>query len=91
MFFFFIFSLFFLYKIGEQEGRTGSARGREGWYQWEGESGGEGHWWLTPIILATQEAEIKRISVQSQLGQIVPKTLSQKNPSQKGLVEWLKV
>jgi hypothetical protein len=25
------------------------------------------HWWLTPVILATQEAEIRRISVQSQL------------------------
>jgi hypothetical protein len=24
------------------------------------------HWWLTPIILATQEAEIRRIAVQSQ-------------------------
>jgi hypothetical protein len=24
------------------------------------------NWWLTPIILATQEAEIKRIAVQSQ-------------------------
>jgi hypothetical protein len=22
-----------------------------------------GHWWLTPIILATQEAEIRRITV----------------------------
>jgi hypothetical protein len=22
-----------------------------------------GHWWLTPIILATQEAEIRRIVV----------------------------
>jgi hypothetical protein len=22
-----------------------------------------GHWWLTPIILATQEAEIRRIEV----------------------------
>jgi hypothetical protein len=32
-----------------------------------------GHWWLTPIILDTQEAEIR----------IVCKTLSQKNPSQK--------
>jgi hypothetical protein len=21
-----------------------------------------GHWWLTPVILATQEAEIRRIS-----------------------------
>jgi hypothetical protein len=29
---------------------------------------------LTPIILATQEAEIRRIAVQSQLGQIVPET-----------------
>jgi hypothetical protein len=25
-----------------------------------------GHWWLTPVIVATQEAEIKRIAVQSQ-------------------------
>jgi hypothetical protein len=37
-----------------------------------------GHWWLTPIILATQEAEISRIVVQSQLRQIVPQTLSRK-------------
>jgi hypothetical protein len=22
-----------------------------------------GHWWLTPVILATQEAEIRRIKV----------------------------
>jgi hypothetical protein len=36
-----------------------------------------------PIILATQEAEIRRVAVQSQLGQIVQETLSQKNPSQK--------
>jgi hypothetical protein len=49
------------------------------------------HQWLTPIILATQEAEIWRIPVQSQPGQIVHKSLSQKHPSQKGLVEWLKV
>jgi hypothetical protein len=27
--------------------------------------------WLTPVILATQEAEIRRIEVQSQLRQIV--------------------
>jgi hypothetical protein len=24
------------------------------------------HWWLTPVILATQKAEIRRIMVQSQ-------------------------
>jgi hypothetical protein len=33
---------------------------------------------LTPIIIATQEAEIKRITVQSRPGQIVPETLFQK-------------
>jgi hypothetical protein len=26
------------------------------------------HWWLTPVILATQEAEIRRIVVQSSPG-----------------------
>jgi hypothetical protein len=26
------------------------------------------HWWLPPVISATQEAEIRRIKVQSQLG-----------------------
>jgi hypothetical protein len=44
-----------------------------------------------PIILAAQEAEIRRIVVQSQLGQIVCETLSQKYLTQKGVVEWLKV
>jgi hypothetical protein len=38
--------------------------------------------WLMPAILATQEAEIRRI---------VCETLSRKNPSQKRLAEWLKV
>jgi hypothetical protein len=31
-----------------------------------------------PVFIATQEAKIKRITVQSQPGQIVYKTLSQK-------------
>jgi hypothetical protein len=34
------------------------------------------HWWLTPEILTTQEAEVRRIVVQSQTGQIVCETLS---------------
>jgi hypothetical protein len=42
-----------------------------------------GYQWLRPVILATQEAEIRRIVVQSQSGQIVWENLSQKNPSQK--------
>jgi hypothetical protein len=42
-----------------------------------------GGWWLTLIILATQEAEIRRIVVQSQPREIVPEILSQKNPSKK--------
>jgi hypothetical protein len=37
-----------------------------------------GYWWLTPVILATQEAEIRRIMVRSQPGQIVCEILSQK-------------
>jgi hypothetical protein len=36
-----------------------------------------------PIILAAQEAEIRRIMVQNLLRQIVCKTLSRRNPSQK--------
>jgi hypothetical protein len=40
-------------------------------------------WWLTSVILATQKAEIRKIKVQSQPGQIVLETLYQKYPSQK--------
>jgi hypothetical protein len=36
-----------------------------------------------PVISATQEAEMRRIEVQSQPSQIVLETLSQKHPSQK--------
>jgi hypothetical protein len=39
---------------------------------------------LTPILLATQEAEIRRITARRQPKQIVRETLSQKNLSQKG-------
>jgi hypothetical protein len=41
------------------------------------------HWWLMPIILAIQEAEIRRIEVQSQLRQTVCPAILKKNPSQK--------
>jgi hypothetical protein len=44
-----------------------------------------------PVILATQESEIKRIVVGSQSRQTVRETLSQKSPHKKELVEWLKV
>jgi hypothetical protein len=43
-----------------------------------------------PIIPAAQEAEI-RSQFEASPRQIVRETLSRKNPSQKGLVEWLKV
>jgi hypothetical protein len=34
------------------------------------------HQWLMPVVLDTQEAEIRRITVQSQPRQIVRETLS---------------
>jgi hypothetical protein len=50
-----------------------------------------GHHWLTPVLLTTQKAEIRRIVVPSQPRQIVSETLSRKYLPQKGLAEWLKV
>jgi hypothetical protein len=45
-----------------------------------------------PVILATQEAEIRRIMVQGQPGKTVHETLSRKKSiTKKGLVEWLRV
>jgi hypothetical protein len=40
-----------------------------------------GHQWFMPVILATQKTAIRRIEVQSQLKQVVFKTLSQKYPT----------
>jgi hypothetical protein len=44
-----------------------------------------------PVILVTQDAEIRRIMVQSLTQQIVCETLSRRHPSQKELMEWLKI
>jgi hypothetical protein len=41
------------------------------------------HRWLMPIILVNQEVEVRRISVQSQHGQIVCDTYLKKKKSQK--------
>jgi hypothetical protein len=47
-------------------------------------------WRLTPVILATQKAEIMRIVVRSQPRQIAHETLSRKTLHKKGLAEWFK-
>jgi hypothetical protein len=49
------------------------------------------HHWLTPVIPATQKAEIRKIMARTQTWQIVLETLPlKKSHHKKGLVEWLK-
>jgi hypothetical protein len=47
--------------------------------------------WLTSDILATQEAEIRRIAFQSQSRKIVSSSYSEKPFTKIRLVEWIKV
>jgi hypothetical protein len=49
-----------------------------------------GHWWFMFVILATQEAKIRKTAVRSQPRQIVCETLSQRNSSEKRDGEWLR-
>jgi hypothetical protein len=51
-------------------------RGQKKWMSWTE------CLWLTPVILATQEAEISRIMARSQPGEKVRETLSWKSPTQ---------
>jgi hypothetical protein len=39
---------------------------------------GAGHWWLTPVILASWEAEFRGLRFEASLGKIVQETLSSK-------------
>jgi hypothetical protein len=46
--------------------------------------------WLMPVIVATQEGDIRRIVVRSQPRQIVCRLLPRTYPIQKGLLGWVK-
>jgi hypothetical protein len=51
-----------------------------------------GCWWLTSLILATQEAEIRRITIGTQLlANSSWDPILKKTHHKEGLVEWLKV
>jgi hypothetical protein len=45
---------------------------------------------LIAVMLATKEAEIRRMEVRSQPGQVVLENLSRKYQHKRGLAEWLK-
>jgi hypothetical protein len=48
-------------------------------------------WWLTSVILVSQESEVRRTEILSQLRQIVQETLPRKKHQYRTeLVEWLK-
>jgi hypothetical protein len=49
-----------------------------------------GHWWVRPVILATQEAEIRRITARTKLGKEFMRPYFEKPITKIGLVEWLK-
>jgi hypothetical protein len=49
------------------------------------------HWWFMPIILATQEAEMRRIRFEASMGNSSARPCLQKPFTKIGLVEWLKV
>jgi hypothetical protein len=44
-----------------------------------------------PVILATQEAELRKIEVRREPRQIVPRPYLKKSLHKRGLLEWIKV
>jgi hypothetical protein len=48
-------------------------------------------WWLTPVILDTQEAEIRGSRFKARQGKQFTRPYLEKTPHKKGLLEWLKV